>query len=231
MKDEFLQQLHDYIVISHHRLAEYKTLFMWWELQWQMLHETAGLFFEQLYQMYWDYFFIDISRLTDKGEDYKWNKSLTLDYLRNYFEQHKEKIFSESQISISDYFWIAKEISESFKTIRNKVVAHRDLERISIEDKFKDINIDQVEKFYKTIENIFNELSGELEDRSEQFTPLCSDWAWLLLYRLQDAMIYKQLKEDRLDKDVLKDTDSFWKLEQKEKDRCKYGNLEFKNYQ
>jgi|AntAceMinimDraft_9_1070365.scaffolds.fasta_scaffold22292_2 hypothetical protein len=197
--------------ICFHWINEFNKIFPEENLQYELYNETAPNFFSNLSKLYFDYFFLKISRMLDPAVINNY-KNLSLYQL---IEIAKE-VFPNKKNEIKDEINLIKKEASTILTARNKLISHKDLNVTLNNDNLGKTEFADIESITLKMSKVINKILELLGEPQYSFV-------WLIDIHGASSLI-QSLKQSSYYNDLCLDPELYNKIEKVERE-SKYNKL------
>lgn len=184
------------IIRCHYYWNLHNQFFEKGESRINIINKTVPSFFIMLKYLIEDYLTLELSRLTDQVVKGK-NMNLSFYYL---LDQLKNEITEELQKILSDLLKKLSSTTKQFRNLRNKIVAHRDLEFIKRDEGYI-FPTNDVESTLTIINKFMNEVELKLYNKQTFYNSLVTQVhndGQTLMIGLAKSLAYDELVKQQL---------------------------------
>lgn len=193
-QDLYLKRLDQFLNEAHFDLNEYKTLFYSGQRRLEMLDASARTFFHRLQHHYRVMFILSIARLLDPKKS-NGKPNLSIEHMIWFAEQNDLPITGD----IEELLEQARIIGKSAIEVRNRILAHNDLGfYLSDDSKAITVEFEMIEKMLVILADCVRLFHSHYSNTYMAYEQIKADrGAQSLVYCIQEAMIYRELKKKR----------------------------------
>jgi hypothetical protein len=189
--NEIIENLKQHLLPCFNDINEFETLFPENKLHLEMLTDIAPNFFMQVNRMYYDKFILSISRLLDPAVQLK-KENLSMFQLVDIAKETNYLLCGELESKLIDI----KEQSKDMLLLRNKVIAHRDLNLSIINDLEIEVEFKKIKEIFSIMAKCINDIENHLKLNPTAFFGWIRDnyGTTALVRHLKNSLIYRDMR-------------------------------------